>query len=371
MKEGKTLSQLAAEIERQSTVKVDYLASTAKLEAVVVQVDKGKKDPDGKIVSTPEVQLALKNGETKVYPIRPNAANQIAERLQIPVKYYDRMAAAQPELLATNINTWMHANPEKRLIRTLDGNVRAFMSDKYQRIDNFDVANVVLPVLSTIPGVRSVSTEVTESRMYIKAVTKDIRAEIKTRRAPMGEAVEAGVMITNSETGQGAVSVKPYAMFLWCMNGAVIDKGLRAAHVGSRMVESESVVQLLSDEAKQADDRAIMLKIRDVVKASFDLAKFQAWIEAVAGSVEKRIEGDPGKAIELLAESFSMMEGERVSVLRHFIEGGDLSQFGLMNAVTRTAEDLESYDRATEFETMGPAIIQLPAGEWKRIATAA
>jgi len=42
-----------------------------------------------------------------------------------------------------------------------------------------------------------------------------------------------------------------------------------------------------------------------------------------------------------------------------------------MNAVTRTAEDLESYDRATEFETFGGAIVDLPRKEWQRIAIAA
>jgi len=34
-------------------------------------------------------------------------------------------------------------------------------------------------------------------------------------------------------------------------------------------------------------------------------------------------------------------------LLRHLIEGGDLSQYGLINAVTRTAEDAKFYDRAS------------------------
>lgn len=359
MKQGKTLSQLALEIERQSAVKKDYLAKTDKLDAVVT--------------ATPgagEVQLLMRNGTDQILPIGDTAHKQIGERLGIPARYYDRMRTEQPHLLANNINTWLHDTRETRMVRTLDGKVRAFLSDKYQRIDNFDIANVVLPVLAGIPGIETVSTEVTESRMYIKAISHDVRHKLITKRAVQGEMVEAGVMITNSEIGLGAVSVKPYAMFLWCLNGAVIDKGMRAAHVGRKLDASDEILTLLSDEAKAADDRAVMLKVRDVVRASFDMAKFSRWIETVQASTERKIEGDPGKAIELLADTFSMQEGERVSVLRHFIEGGDLSQFGLMNAVTRTAEDLESYDRATEFETFGPAIIELPAGQWKTIAQA-
>lgn len=365
MKQGKTLSQLAAEIERQSTVKKDYLAKTDKLEAIVtpLSVPLANK-PNG------EVQLLMRNGTDQILPIGDTAHKQIGERLGIPARYYDRMKSEQPALLAHNINTWLHDTRETRMVRTLDGRVRAFLSDKYQRIDNFDIANVVLPVLAGISGIETVSTEVTESRMYIKAISHDVRAELKTRRAEKGEMVEAGVMITNSEIGLGAVSVKPYAMFLWCTNGAVIDKGMRAAHVGRKLDASDEILTLLSDEAKAADDRAVMLKVRDVVRASFDLAKFSKWIQTVQASTELKIEGDPGKAIELLADTFSMQEGERVSVLRHFIEGGDLSQFGLMNAVTRTAEDLESYDRATEFEAFGPSILELPAGQWRQIATA-
>lgn len=43
----------------------------------------------------------------------------------------------------------------------------------------------------------------------------------------------------------------------------------------------------------------------------------------------------------------------------------------MLNAFTRTAEDLADYDRATDFERIGGQIIELPANDWKRIAEAA
>jgi len=42
-----------------------------------------------------------------------------------------------------------------------------------------------------------------------------------------------------------------------------------------------------------------------------------------------------------------MQQADICSVLRDLIEGGNLSQYGLINALTRTAEDAKSYDRAT------------------------
>lgn len=355
MKQGKTLSQLAAEIERQQTVKRDYIAAPSAMMMV------------GHSSGQPE--LAIANGNTHHFGIREIAHGQIAQTLGIPKDYYDRMRSTHPSLLADNVNTWMAEQKDKRMVRTLDGHVRAFLSDKYQRIDNFDIANTVLPILSGTKGLRIASCEVTETKLYIKAITSELRGTVVSKRSgKVGEIVEGGVMITNSEVGLGSVSVKPYALELWCTNGAVIDRGMRAAHIGARHKIDGDIAELLTDETKRIEDRAVLLKVRDVVNAAFDAARFAQWIEKLQASTERKIEGDPSKTVEVLANDYGFNTTERVSIMRHLIEGGDLSAFGLMNAVTRTAEDVESYDRATELETVGPALIQLPANEWKRLA---
>src|SRR5262249_40687809 len=86
---------------------------------------------------------------------------------------------------------------------------------------------------------------------------------------------------------------------------------------------------------------------------------------------DEGLEGDPVKVVELTAKRFGMTEDEGKSVLRYLIQGGDLSRFGLFNAVTRTAEDLESYDRATEFERFGGEIVELKRNEWAELQEAA
>lgn len=354
MKQGKTLSQLAAEIERQQNVKQDYIVAPSAMNMVV---------------SANQPRLEIVNGRRQEFEVNNIAHAQIAQHLGIPQSYYDRMRGGAPALLRDNVNTWLHAQTDKRMVRTLDGRVRAFMSDKYQRIDNYDIANTVLPILAGTAGLRVVSCDVTETKLYIKAVTKGLQGTVVSKRSgKVGEVVEGGVMITNSEVGHGSVSVKPYALELWCTNGAVIDKGMRAAHIGARHKIDGDIAELLTDETKKIEDRAVLLKVRDVVNAAFDEARFKQWIEKLQASTERKIVGDPAKTVEVLANDFSLNQGERTSIMRHLIEGGDLSAFGLMNAVTRTAEDVESYDRATELETLGPSLIQLPANEWKRLA---
>ena len=55
----------------------------------------------------------------------------------------------------------------------------------------------------------------------------------------------------------------------------------------------------------------------------------------------------------------SFTEEEGGGILRHFADGGDLSQYGLLNAVTRFSQDVESYDRATELERIGGQVLEL------------
>lgn len=130
MKTGKTLTQLAMELERQSEAKKDFIANTSALEM------------------TPTGELALESDTYQEFPVTEHAHTQIAARLDIPGKYYNRMRASAPVLLAANVNEWFHSKPERRMLRTLDGKMRAFLSDRYRRLDNYDLAEAVLPILA-------------------------------------------------------------------------------------------------------------------------------------------------------------------------------------------------------------------------------
>jgi hypothetical protein len=76
------------------------------------------------------------------------------------------------------------------------------------------------------------------------------------------------------------------------------------------------------------------------------------------------------KAVEVTAKAIGLNESESGLVLNHLIQSGDLSKFGMLNAVTRTAEDIDSYDRASELERLGSSVLYLPASTWREVATA-
>jgi hypothetical protein len=200
--------------------------------------------------------------------------------------------------------------------------------------------------------------------MYIQALTPRTEGEVKK-----GDVVQAGVVISNSETGHGAVSISPLVYRLVCLNGMIANDGrLRANHVGGRIEETEALYQ---DDTRKADDRAILLKVRDHVRNAVDSVAFAARVEAMAGLVRQPIAGDPVAAVEVLAKKVGATDGERGGILRSLIEGGDLSAWGLLNAVTAQAHAAPDYDRSIDFERMGGALLELPRNEWTRVLEAA
>jgi len=53
------------------------------------------------------------------------------------------------------------------------------------------------------------------------------------------------------------------------------------------------------------------------------------------------------------------------------ITEADLSAFGLINAVTGFAQEVQSYDRSTELEAIGGKMLEHSRCEWDALAEAA
>lgn len=214
MKYGRSLQELAVEIERQRDSKKDYIVDT--------DIISMKNEPSGLSLDVEGINGGL--------GITDTAHSQIGTYLDIPSRYYRRMRAESPELLAHNVNHWLHTstdNSERRMLRTLDGNARAFLSNRYRRIDNEQIAETVLPIILQMDGASVESCEITETKMYIKVVNPRIQAQVT-----VGDIVQAGISISNSEVGCGSVMVSPLIYRLVCSNGMIAQDG-QIPHVRS------------------------------------------------------------------------------------------------------------------------------------------
>lgn len=363
MKTGKTLVELATEIERRANSKLDLVANTKNVQ-LVPQTEEA-----------PRLWIGDRD-----FGVNDIAHGQIAAHTEIPKAYYDKMRTDAPGLLASNVNTWFEKYPAPRMIRTLDRNARAFLSDKFSPdMENEDLAQAVLPVLFDM-NLAIMSCEVTDRRLYIKAVDKKVERELAKTGARFGDGghtivrvTSPAITISNSEVGFGALSIQGGVFDSFCSNLASFgERSMRRAHIGGKQsIADGELYTMLSDKSKRLDNAALWSKVRDVVKGVFDKALFDALCDKIEGSHADKIGGDVVKVVELSTKRLGLLEAEGKSVLRHLIEGGDLSRFGLYNAVTRMSQDVESYDRATELERIGAQVIELPKADWQVLAEAA
>lgn len=355
MKYGKTLQELAIELDRQNNAKKDYLLDTRNL---IMDADE-----NGAV-------LTMTNDSTHtstLLGVNEIAHFQIGQALGIPSRYYEKMRTENPALLTENVNAWFQTDPKVRMVRALDGTARAFLSDRYRRIDNYDIAQTVLPILNDY-NVTFASNEVTDQKMYIKVVNERLTKEVKP-----GDYVQSGIIITNSEVGMGTVTIRTLLYRLVCTNGMVVnDSKARTSrrHVGRGNLAGEDYTLYASDTLL-ADDQALMLKIRDTIHAALDEVHFTNLIDHMRAATEVKIETKHiPEMVQLAAPEFGFTKKEGEGILDHLIRGNDLSLYGFSNAVTRFAQDVESYDRSTELEEIGYNILTMTPKLWGRLQQA-
>lgn len=345
MKEGRTIEELAAEVQRQHQEKKDYRGPAQRL----AMLDSG----------------LLSIGEIVTCGVTELAHRQICQHLKIPKKYYDTMQAQAPELLAANVNHWWgKTDPEKdhRTIRTLDGDVRAYLSGTYRALDNYEMLAALIPVLRDM-AVTIMSCQVTGKRMYIKVVTDKIQAQIK-----VGDVVQAGMVISNSEVGLGSLRVEPLIYRLICANGMITSQRYRKYHVKRDRTFNDGS-QFFTDKTQEVTDESFWRRMQDTVRGSFRQDVFDGEFRKWVDSTEVKIEADPVKFVDNVAKEFELIEPEKNLVLTNLLQEGDMSKYGLMNAVTAMSKKVENYDRATDMERLGGEIIELTPREWDGLNT--
>lgn len=357
MQKGIEIQELARRLQETESQKQDFIVATEAL-----------KMHNTFPLNLPRPMLSI-NGQGE-FLINENAHRQIAEKLQIPHNYYRRMLETEPNLLAENVNTWLQAQPEKRMIRTLnkpEGRiVRAFVSDRFTTTrDNKVVAEAILPVLLEERERNNLSIkscELTEKRMYLQCVYPQMQAVVK-----VGDVVQGGIVISNSEIGLGAFQIELLLYRLVCMNGMIRPASIRKHHVGRRIDTDEEVNQdFYTRETLLADQHAFQLKITDTVRHSFNKDAFDGEIlklQEASSDIFKARKAD--NLVEEIVKKYALTEDEGGSILDALADGKDWSRWGLANAVTCQSHTAASYDRSIEFERLGGKIIDLPTSEWK------
>jgi hypothetical protein len=374
-----TLDTLIQRVIEEDERKFDLLADTRRMS--IVPIVKGDTQTDANAPTSVLLNVDQPTGITSL-ELSDHALGQISTDLEIPKRYFDRMKVEAPKLFVENIHHWLYQTPKRKLVRAYKGQAqladtrgtgvavqmehgpdlgRAWLSDRYRRLDNIEIARKLLPEFENLgTEVTFHNAAITDEKFYLRALFPRIEGEVK-----VGDVVQWGVQIKNSEVGSGQFEIENFLNRLICTNGMIVSSVFSARHVGKRLGEN------LSDEAIRADDKAFWLAARDELKAACNQESFDAVLATLRNATDGAIITAPIAATERLAKTFELSDGEKEAVLTQLASNGDFTRWGALNAITAAAKNVDSFDRRVELEELGWTVAEMTSREWDKIAVAA
>lgn len=385
-----TLDDLAGLLKDQHARKIDAVVPAHKVSA-----------EEGSLRIVGAEPMIEDDGVTEVnglYVPTRIADEGIAEKLGIPVRYLRRLREERTDIWDANVNGWLHGSafvdfgvapvraeydPRSFLIRCFRGDesgtgiARAFLSDRYRPIDNLDV------LMAALSGIQAAGVQVhidgcdlSESRMYVRVVAPEVTTMAETLlhnyrnpfegierwrevadREGLGYGGEepivfAGLVISNSEVGNGAFSIVPRAVVRVCKNGLTINADMmREVHLGGRL--EEGTIDW-SDATQQKAVDLIRSKTADAVRTFLSADYLTRTIERLEERAEEKVSA---KQVTTISKSLKFTDSEIEGILDKFVKGGQTNRAGLANAITAEAQDVADADQAAVFEERAVAVL--------------
>jgi len=369
-----TLTRLMEKVRDDAARQSDYIAPTHDLQKIT--------DGDG----NPQVVIEQRGGEpTKILHVNDVAFGQIAGHANIDVRTARRLQAGYSEQFDGLLNAIWQKEPAVRMLRTHDGlalsdggigTLRAFVSDKFKTFDNVNLLQSALPqLMESDARFQVVNATVTDKRLYLR-----LKSLVHTGDgAGVGDVMANGIGLQNSEVGAGSVSVYQIAWTLACLNGMQTQNKTRSSHITSGR-DSDDWGKL-SDEAKDADNRALELKIRDLVGVYSSRDSFDAVLESMKAAAADVIDAAADKAalVDNLGTVMKLSKKETGDVMNGLLDtigqsgyerDKPLSRATLINAVTAVSHKANA-DDVDLWQQRGGQLLNMSRPDWQRVAAAA
>ena len=360
-----TLSAILQKIQTEAARKQDYIAPTDQLQVQTV---------DG---NTNIILEANRGMPTMEFQTNEVAFQQLASNCDIDVRTARRLRDNEnyaPEF-DNLINKILVNEPKSKMLRTFDGEqplVRAIVSDKFKTFDNVDLVEAALPQLMDSPADwQIVNGTVTESRLYMR-----LKSLVQVAEPVLGDHMANGILLRNSEVGMGSVEIRQLVFTLACLNGMMSSNITRHTHVTTaRGTEDWSV---LTAEAKNADNHALQLKLRDVVASYASRESFDQTVEQMRiahGDIVENGLANPSGVVENVVKVLSLpkkssadiMAGLMQTIQQSGYSNKPISRATIVNAVTAVAHSADA-DNVDDWYANGRAVLDLPRNQWETIA---
>ena len=361
---------------------------------------------DDRLAPADRLKLVAKDQQGHEFGLRvlDGAHEQLAQKLDVPRKFYDRLLTDHPDLLAHTVGALLQREPAAFMLRMLNPlysdtmretagrmgahyAVRAIVSDRYRPLDHAGLMNVLVEEArardllladwhlddrrfsARFSGPERTVAQIREAHGFKAEGDNYHRVENGVDLAWVNEVLSFGVEVTNSETGHGSLAVRQFSRVLRCLNAYVRDEQHRTVHVGRKQTKDADTF-LVSAETQRLEAAVQFGRVKDrfidAVSATRQTHMAKAFANAMGHVLELPPEVPALRFIDAVGLTFEMTDREREVLQDEFVSELTVtnathpSAFNVAQAMTATAQRVETFTRRQEVEAIGWRIIEDP-----------
>jgi len=268
-----------------------------------------------------------------VLGLSDRAITQMCGRLDIPPRYLKRKIEERAwGVVDRVVRDDLDKHGQRLLLRTIGTQIRAVLSDKYVRLNDFDVVSDIVEIVQGRTEVRS--SHMDENGIWIKATFPDLKFQ-----GPDGSGYFVGMILGNSEIGDRSVSCGPFIYRAVCTNDMVIvhDEAFDHRHI-------------------YMDHAQLRYGLKKAIAAA--VREGDTFADQIQMAMSAAIE-DPMDVLDRIAKKARYSNQLRDTVKASYQIEPMPNKWGLVNALTRAAQTLEG-DRRVEMEWLAGNLMVAP-----------
>jgi hypothetical protein len=274
--------------------------------------------------------LRIKNRDFS-FKLLPWAKRQLAWKLQIPTRFYNRLEDKYPELLNTMLNTMLSKQEDEFLIRTLNGEVRGILSQHYKAFESYDIFTAVIDhAMKKSENIVFKSAYITDLFIELELIDKNKKYEIEINGQP--DIYYPGISVINSEVGYRAFEINFLLYRQVCSNGLItptFNQRVRKIHIGKKITDEE-----YWNEDLIMENKILLNQINNMLELAFSEKNINVILEKLAEYSKKPIDVTV-KFLNASQKVLGLSEEQKNLVWNNLEEK---TRFGFINALTRTAQ---------------------------------
>ena len=303
------------------------------------------------------LRLGLGNHDLGVHA---HALGQACGKVSLPIRYARDLESIHgwgQDLLAHNLNELYQRNDKRHLIRSVHGEARGILSDKYKRLDSRPIVEAFAQEVAQY-GAIPIEGYALDTKIAIKALLPTVFEPVEN------EIMAIGMVLQNSDFGNGALSLRLFLLRLWCTNYAIANECLRKVHLGGRLPDNIEFSQKTID----LETEVVTSAMRDIVRSSLAEDKVERLMQGVRAAHEAKVSGTA--VAKFLKDHFNKTEAQQITETFNGAEIEMLppgqNRWRLSNAISWIAGQTEDEGRRLEMQQVaGKAMLAAKIDEEK------